>query len=187
MKTDLCILAAGNSSRFKSNKLIFDFKNKPLIVHLFEKIDVSLFENIIVITQYKEIEELSIQYGFDVVINNRPELGIAYSISLGVQLCNGNRVMFLVADQPFISKTTINRMLMRDEDEIIAVSVEGDIFNPMIFPKKYFDELQTLQGDKGGKQVALKHDVIKIPVDKVEIMDIDTMEDMSKIIKMNMI
>ena len=112
MKTDLIILAAGNSTRFQANKLLHLYQGKPLILHTFDKIDRSKFEHVIVVTQYSQIAEAARAYSFDVVINEHPDQGISSSIRLGLQACSSSEcAMFLVADMPGLSAKTIDHML----------------------------------------------------------------------------
>ena len=54
MKTYIIYLAAGNSKRFPDNKLLYRFGDKPLYRHTFDQLTYQL-ENIIVVTQYREI------------------------------------------------------------------------------------------------------------------------------------
>ena len=49
--------------------------------------------------------------------------------------------------------------------------------NPLIWPKKYLNELKALTGDVGGKQLLCQHreDIIRVPInDDAVILDIDT-------------
>ena len=61
-----------------------------------------------------------------------------------------------------------------------SVSYENELYNPVIFNKKYVPELINLSGDRGGKKVALSHadDIFRYNIsDKKELMDIDYPQD----------
>ena len=88
----------------------------------------------------------------------------------------------MVCDQPFIKKETIERIVSKFcecNKGITAVSKDGVIGNPVLFSKKYIDELLSLKGDTGGKKVLKRHldDVELVEAqDKIELIDIDTQE-----------
>lgn len=181
MKTNLVILAAGNSTRFAANKLLYPINNKAIIQHVFDACKNVPFQQIIVVTQYDKIKELALQYGYQCILNNDSQRGLSYSIKLGVQASKEcNQIMFLAADQPFIKQETLQKLLqMSDGKHIVSASVNEVIKNPMLFPNTYFLELCNLTNDIGGKKVAMKwiHKVIKIDVDEQELKDIDTKQD----------
>lgn len=181
MKTDLIILAAGNSTRFQANKLLHLYRGKPLILHTFDKIDRRKFEHVIVVTQYPQIAETARAYSFDAVINEHPDQGISSSIRLGLQACSSSEcVMFLVADMPGLSVLTIDHMLAAAAFDRIVAAYDNGIKNPMLFPKKYWPEIMKLQGDQGAKKIALRHlsSVTLIETDSDELRDIDSPEDL---------
>lgn len=144
----------------------------------------SLFDEVIVVTQYDGVETIASRYGFKVIFNQNPELGISNSVRLGVKACTSDQLMFIVSDMPNIRVETIKKMTdVSNGKSIVSACVNDELFNPMIFPRCYFDELNKLNGDKGAKRVALVHDVIKVIVDPIEISDIDTKEDLENLLK----
>ena len=59
------------------------------------------------------------------------------------------------------------------------------MYNPVIFPNKYNSELLSLEGDKGGKQIILKHldDIAFVDIeDSNEFQDVDVIEEYLKLI-----
>ena len=60
MKTVLIMLAAGNSRRFGSNKLLYEIEGKPMYLHVLEQLKQVQKKipdsGIIVLTQYQEIK-----------------------------------------------------------------------------------------------------------------------------------
>ena len=79
------ILAAGNSARFKSNKLFAQIDGKSMIERAFDAIPKDKLCCVTVVTQYERIRELADKYGFGCVINDRPDLGLSHSVKLGTQ------------------------------------------------------------------------------------------------------
>ena len=57
MRINLILLAAGNSKRFNGNKLLAIYKDKPIYMHIVEKVLDLKVNKIICVTQYEEIKE----------------------------------------------------------------------------------------------------------------------------------
>lgn len=181
MKISCVILAAGNSTRFKENKLLCQMNGLPMIVHLFEKVKDIDFDQVCVVTQYKQIEEYARTYGYNVVYNHQPSLGISHSIQLGVKRCyESDYLLFIVSDMPYLKKETLFNLISHIDGNIVACENHGLLMNPMLFPQQYYDELMSLKGDKGGKSIAYKHTVTKVNISSIECQDIDTQEDLMK-------
>ena len=86
-KYAVIVLAAGNASRFGSNKLLADVQGKPLYRHMLDKLaGLGAFPRILV-TGYEEIAEAAEAIGVCTVANHQPELGISHSLKLGLEKC----------------------------------------------------------------------------------------------------
>ena len=185
MKINLILLASGNSKRFNGNKLLTNFHDKPLYMYTLEKLkSIKGLNQIIVVTQYEEIKQKSIDLGFDVVLNFESELGISNSIALGISRDkSADGYMFMVCDQPFIKPKSINKLIEEFNSGgkgICSIGFKDRLGNPNIFSRKYLEELLSLKGDIGGKHILKKHiDDLKIIQieDGEELKDIDTRDD----------
>ena len=82
-KPGCLIMAAGNASRFRANKLAAQFDGKPLIRRALEAVPTELFARVVVVTQYPQVEELAAEFGFEAIRNPHPDYGISYTIRLG--------------------------------------------------------------------------------------------------------
>lgn len=184
MKINLIVLAAGNSKRFNGNKLLTLLEGKPIFMHVVERVLPLSFHKILLVTQYEEVKEIVKEKNIDVIINNEPNNGISSSIKLGLENCNNcDGIMFMVCDQPRITMETIEGIInefVASDKGIIVASSNGEMGNPTLFDVSYSKELLSLQGDKGGKQVIMRHldDVGFYEVDKEELIDIDRREDL---------
>lgn len=184
MKTDLVLLAAGFSSRFPENKLLYELQGKKLIRYTMDAAVDAGFSSIHIVTQYTSVCTIAQEYGLSCIWNEHPETGLADSVKLGVQACNdADAILFLTADMPWIRAQTLKLMAsLIDESHILCAWNDGIIRNPMVFPKCYFKELERVEGDTGGKQVALAHPdaCINFALPAYEVKDIDTMKDLEE-------
>ena len=188
MRINLILLAAGNSKRFNGNKLLTIYKEKPIYMYIVEKVFDLKVNKIICVTQYEEIREALLNTNINIVINDNSSLGISSSIKLGINFDkNADGYMFMVCDQPFISIETLNSVIdnfINGDKGIVCVGYGDNKGNPVIFSKKYINELLLLEGDNGGKRVLKRHlnDLKIVNVDnEVELVDIDTQEEFSKL------
>ena len=90
--------------------------------------------------------------------------------------------MFAVADQPYLKSQSviklIDRVLKNTGGKRLAFSLRcGDaVGNPCVFNSSLIPQLLSLEGDKGGRSVAKKHDCVYVDIaDERELMDIDTL------------
>ena len=188
MAINLILLAAGNSKRFNGNKLLAIYKNKPIYMYIVEKVVNLKINKIICVTQYEEIKEALLNTNINVVMNNNSNLGISSSIKIGINFDkNADGYMFMVCDQPFISIQTLNSVIdnfIKGDKGIVCVGCGNNKGNPVIFSKKYINELLSLEGDNGGK-VIIKGNLIDLKIvninNRIQLVDIDTLEEFVKI------
>jgi molybdenum cofactor cytidylyltransferase len=87
----------------------------------------------------------------------------------------------MVCDQPFASASLLNDLIAAHEETlkgIIASGYNNTLGTPVLFNKKYFDDLLKLQGAEGAKKIIMKYadDVATVPF-PMGAVDIDTIED----------
>lgn len=88
---DAILLAAGNSTRFGKNKLLYQLDGKPMyrsiLELLYKQKQDRVLEHVIVVSQYDEIfADIRANFpGVECVKNPAPELGISGSIRLGIE------------------------------------------------------------------------------------------------------
>lgn len=185
-KITAIIMASGLSTRMGANKLLLNYNNKPIIQYVFEAVKNSLFYDVIVISQYDEIKNISKNYEFKYVHNENAYMGQSESIKLGIlnsKPCDG--YMFFVGDQPLIDDIYIKNMICafyKNPDYIVIPKCKGKTGNPVIFPFSKKEELLKLKNDEKGKKIINKTSNIKyIEVPKGMLFDIDTKEDYKKL------
>lgn len=182
------LLAAGNSRRYQSVKLLEEISGKKMYRHILELTAQLSVTPKVIVTQYEEIRENAFPLGFEVVMNSDPDIGISHSIQLGLRnaldMCpNLDGVLFSVCDQPYLNKATLLQLLkvfQKTDKEIACVAHKEVLGNPCIIGKKYFAELFSLSGDNGGKTIINKYfdDIEPLFIsESKEMLDIDYKED----------
>ena len=191
-KVDLILLAAGRSSRFGSNKLLYSLQGKPLFRHTAAALSPLPFHRRIVVTRTPEIAVSLQAEGYTAVLLpcSAENPGLSLSIQAGLmQAKEAEGYLFTVCDRPYM-QTASYRLLLETFDTsgkgiaCFTMPQEPDkpVGNPAVFAASYKEELLQLEGDKGGKSIICRHwqDVASlIPSSPDEWRDIDTPEDMA--------
>ncbi len=180
-KLSVVLLAAGNSRRFgEKNKLLYEVNGVSLFERTIETIASLGCGSVTVVTQYEEVEKIARRYKAKALYNPHPSEGIASSIRIGIGANDQAECwMLCVCDQPYMTRETLEGLIncyFASSKGIAAMSVCGKIVNPSIFSREYKEELLSLEGDVGGKQVIVHHrkDTSVYPVsDEKELEDID--------------
>lgn len=188
-KIGCLVMAAGNASRFHANKLAAEFEGKPLIQHALDAIPKHLFSDVVVVTQYPEIEALADRYGFRYIRNKHPDYGISHTISLGTQaMLDCDAILYMVSDQPLLGASSVQRVVecwKEHPDKIVGAAHDGKRGNPCIFPKEFFEKLLDLEEDHGGNTVIRMYPerLLTVEVAKAELTDVDTPKALEEIKK----
>lgn len=193
MRLSIVIMASGYGKRYGSNKLLEEFRGRPLFSYALETAARSDADSITVVTRFREIEqEIHSKYPkdmFRVVKNYHPERGISESLRLGLEAEEeSDGCCFMVCDQPLLKKETVDLLFNNFRKNQNQIYLCGDGLrrgNPVLFPKEFFPELLQLRGDSGGKQIIKKYPdrVSEVLVrDKTELYDIDSVEDKQKLL-----
>lgn len=182
------IMASGFSRRIDSNKLVLDFKGKPIIERVIKAVKESDIDEIIMVYREDTIKEIGIRNNIKAIPNYKAELGQSQSIKIGVRNASKktNGFMFFVGDQPLLNTITINKLIKVFKDgeyPIVVPNYNGKRGNPVIFSSSFKEELLNITGDHGGRSIIMKNQ------DKVEFVkfeneaigkDIDTWKEYTK-------
>jgi len=155
------ILAAGLSSRFKGNKLIFNYNGKPILQWTIDLLNSFDFDKLIVVNEkwneYKDNFEL---YDFKILINNNYTSGISSSVKIAINYALNNSydyVLIFLGDMPLVKKEIVEKILNINSDKpIIAPYYNNKKGFPTLVKKEIYEEILNLQGDAGIKQIIKK-------------------------------
>lgn len=187
-KTAIIILAAGNSSRLGRPKQLLKYKESTLLKNtISEALKVENSFVIVVIGSNhnlieKELNSPEILFSYNLEWEN----GMSSSITKGLNellLLNPDceRCVLAVCDQPFVTDSVFENLIneaIKAKKGIAASAYSETLGTPVLFHKKYFQELLELSGQEGAKKLIKKYaeDVVSVSFEKGNI-DIDTEED----------
>lgn len=197
-------MAAGNSRRFGSNKLLHIWQGKMLYRHTLDMLsdivssrkineDIDYDITLTVVTQYDRIiADLDGRKDINTVFCGDSRLGASYTIKAGINSLMGRLkkddwLLFIVADQPYLSEKTILKFIeaasqdKKSEDyKVFSARYRAKAGNPCMFSCELIPELLELSGDSGGRKVAKRHECFYIDVeDGKELFDIDSEKDIN--------
>ncbi len=195
MNISATILAAGSSQRMGDNKLLLPFQDNTLINVVCKTIIDSYLKPVFVVTGFENKKVLeSLPKSIDKIIYNEDwSRGMATSINKAISSLPNNidGNMIVLGDMPLITVKTINKLhqvfLNNNGNKIIYADYLGKQANPVIFPRKFFDEILHLNGDRGCKKIIYKNrkSSIGVPIDSSEVIfDCDTKDDYSDLVLM---
>lgn len=182
------VMAAGNSKRFRGNKLLALYEGRSLIERTLQAVPKKEFYRVAVVSQYDDVLAMAKRYGFIPVKNPAPDEGVSLTIRLGLDAIGKvDGAMFMVADQPLLTRSSVQaeiEFFKRDTSSIAAMAYGKRRGNPAIFPKDLFVELRELRGDVGGSIVMCAHqDRLRLYQieDKMELFDADCSEELENL------
>lgn len=178
-------MASGLGKRFGENKLMTNFRGKPLISYILDATS-DIFYKRVVVTRHESVANLCKEKNIDVILHRMPYR--SDTIRLGLErLLDTDCCMFCTADQPLLKKETLTALVhssSHDPSKIIRPICNDIIGSPVIFPKETYEELLHLPEGKGGGYVIKQHPNLLqyfCVEDPYELEDIDTPEDLLRL------
>jgi molybdenum cofactor cytidylyltransferase len=172
------VLAAGMSTRMGQNKLLLNFRDKPLIVHAVDTLLASDIDEVIVVLGHeteKVRDQLERRVGLAskadaqkpvrLVQNPDYQNGLSTSVRTGVEAVSrqANGIMIYLADQPLLEPEDVNRLVAgfaaaKEIDKSIVVPFfRGERGNPVILDASLRDSILGIVGDVGCKGVIKRY------------------------------
>ena len=180
------ILAAGRSTRMGGpNKLLAELGGKTLVRIVTEQALASKAKGVIVVTGHQADEVEKALRGLKVQFVRNPDFaeGLASSVKAGIAAVpqTADAAVICLGDMPLISADLIDRLIEAfapDRGNLIAVPVSDNRRgNPVLWSRRFFNELMTLDGDIGARHLIARHGeaVAEVPVEGFgAFLDIDT-------------
>lgn len=181
-------MASGYGHRFGGNKLLATFGGKPLLQWVLES-TAGLFRRRVVVTRYPEVADLCrrMQVEVEVVLHELPNRNDTIRLGLEALGDEPDYCMFCPGDQPLLSRTSLERMILAAEGSaILRLSFRGKPGSPVLFPRDCFQELRSLPDKKGGREL-LKRYPERVQLleaeSALEMLDVDCPEDLEQLMQ----
>jgi molybdenum cofactor cytidylyltransferase len=180
------ILAAGRSTRMGGpNKLLAELGGKTLVRIVTEQALASKASDVIVVTGHQAEQVEKALQGLKVKFVHNPDFteGLAGSVKAGIAAVpeSADGAVICLGDMPLIDAHLIDRLFESfapDRGNLIVVPVSNSRRgNPVLWSRRFFNELMTLDGDIGARHLIGKHNqaVAEVPVEgHAAFLDIDT-------------
>ncbi len=191
MFTSAILLAAGESRRMGRMKLLQPLGAKTILEQALDNLLCSLVDEVIVVVGYQAEEVIGriAQRSAKIAFNPRYRQGIGTSIVAGLPLVErqAQAIMITLADKPLIESCIIDELIenfVQHDKGIVIPVFGGRRGHPVIFSIKYLEELMTLKGDVGAREIVNRHpgDVLEVPVESEGvILDINTLKDLQRL------
>jgi len=181
----LLLLAAGASKRMGSPKQLLEWGDETLIEYqIMTLLSTDYPLSVVLGANAEEIIRVINSLPIEIYKNEEWEQGMGASIAFGVRQLleidsSIDGILISLIDQPLLTKDHFKKMLdlyqKKKEQIIVSHSKDGWSGAPVLFDKKYFDELINLKGDEGAKTITSKHKNSVKLIESGEILrDLDT-------------
>ncbi len=184
------LLAAGTSSRMgKENKLLLKIAGKTILQWSVENVLASKVTQGFVVAGkgFEEVQRCLSQFEVTVVHNSNYQSGISASLKAGLKMVapSTDGALILLADQPNLQPQTLNcflELFSEGDKKIISGQYDPITGNPVLFHRKYFNDLWQLHGDVGARSLLKRFsgEIATVEIPPEQSLDIDTPEDFSK-------
>lgn len=183
------VLAAGASRRMQArNKLLLDFRGKPLVAHSVEAVLAAAPGEVVVVLGHEADRVRSVLSAYPVrfVHNNRHTEGMLTSIQAGVAAAAPNALGYMIclADLPLLEPTELRTLaeaaiaaIAQDPESIIVPVHGGQRGNPVIFSAAYRPKILAQRGSLGCRGLIKAHPDRVVPVEMATdhiLVDVDT-------------
>lgn len=182
------LLAGGESRRLGAPKQLLELDGQSLILRAAIAARDHCTAGVIVVTGavHEPVESVLADLGLTVVHNADWREGIGASICHGVRAVDSRADAFLLllADQPRVGHEELAALVdawRAAPNRVAAAGYGGSLGVPAIFPARYRDRLEQLEGDRGARvliNTAAEVTVVDMPAAAI---DVDTPEDVRRL------
>ncbi len=179
------VLAAGQSTRMGSNKLLKMVRGKPLVRHAAEAALASRAGPVFVVLGHQAADVSRALVGLNVTFVHNPDYaqGLSTSLKTGIAAVpeTSAGALVLLGDMPRITPEIINRLVIGlDTNGMVAAvvpTVAGQRGNPILLGRALFSQVEHLSGDIGARRLIDRSadTIVEIPIDDAAVLfDVDT-------------
>jgi molybdenum cofactor cytidylyltransferase len=182
------VLAAGRSTRMGGpNKLLAEINNQPLVRIAAQQALASQAHPVIVVTGHQREQVAAALDGLDVKLVHNPDFagGLSTSVKAGIAAVpdDVDGAIVCLGDMPQVSASLIDKLLAAFDPEkgalVVVPVIDGKRGNPVVWSRRFFPELATLEGDAGARNLikGFAEAVTEVPLSgTAALVDVDTPE-----------
>ena len=163
----IAILAAGKSSRFGTNKLVQNWRGRPLLSYVLEAAKQACPDNVLVVTggDVDAIASTCADLAVDTIFNPDYASGMGTSIAAAARATAGSAdaMLLLLGDQPLVTASHLSALIelwQGDPNRICASRFSDTLGPPVLFGESYFEQLAQLKGDVGARELVTDNDKV---------------------------
>jgi molybdenum cofactor cytidylyltransferase len=187
------ILAAGRSTRMGGpNKLLAEIGGRPLVRIAVEEALASRASPVVVVTGHQRDKVEAALDGLKVERIHNPNFaeGLSTSVKAGLAAVPAevDGAIVCLGDMPQVNAALIDRLAAAFDPEcgalIVVPSIDGKRGNPVVWSRRFFHELATLEGDVGARHLIARYPeaVAEVPVtDNAVLVDVDTPDALTRV------
>ncbi len=180
------VLAAGESTRMgNDNKLLLDVGGRSVIAQVVQNLVKSKVNRVLIVTGHESEQVRSELATYDVSFVQNPEFFSGLSTSLRTALAEVQQeydgALICLGDMPFVKSEDVNALIDAFdpvvEHNICVPTYCNKRGNPVLWDKRYFQEMMEVRGDVGAKHIIGDYEEYVIEVEMKEqgvVMDLDT-------------
>ena len=185
------VTAAGSAERFGGKKLLAPVDGEPLLDHTIRSLlEGGVTEVIVVVgTDARRELERDVNAMNDSrvrpVENPDPSRGMFSSIQVGVATANGDALVVLPGDMPYVRPETVRAVIAkyRERPAIVSPRYKGKRGHPVVMPLSLRDEIATTAPTANLHEVIKHHrdERVDLDVDDAGVVrDVDTPADLER-------
>ncbi len=154
------VLAAGRSRRFGSDKRLYSVDGKALLLRTVEAVQAADLPCRVCLRPGDGAIPLMLALpGLEFIECMRAADGMGATLAAGVKACHDwDGLLVVLGDMAWVQPATL-AVLARtlDSDAIVQPSYRGKPGNPVGFGRRFYPELEALDGDRGGRMLLNRH------------------------------
>lgn len=191
------VLAAGRSTRMNTglgalNKMLAEIGGKPLVRIAAEQALASRARPVIVVTGHQREQVEAALAGLPVRFAHNPDYadGLGTSLRAGIAAvpAEAGGAIVCLGDMPQVDSGLIDKLIAAFDPEkgalIVVPSIEGKRGNPVVWSRRFFNELMAISGDVGARHLIGQYAEVMTEVHvsgDAALTDVDTPESLKAV------
>lgn len=186
------VLAGGTSSRLGRPKQLLPWKGRPILQHVIDAALAAGLDEVVVVLGYAAEE---VRAGLELPPEARAAVNADYAAGQSTSLRLGLRhsppsaraAVVLLGDQPETRAGAIRAVVEayeRTGGPVVRARYGHRPGHPLLFDRSVWSELEALEGDRGARDVLVRHPewIVSAAADGEPPADVDTWEDYERLV-----